>query len=1205
MANLRKIVMNVGPGTYDTDGSHARVPMPGAREAARGMRRALGVLWFVEVHMTRLGGDRAGLRRDARTAAKLCLFLALLTVPLAALRADAQGAVQYQVVTLPPCQTVGQFLDVDISTGLNVAPASPDPRWYLTATPPGVTGVFPAYSTLASVAWLPPPPQVHWIQRIQDPLPQIDNGGNYTYRLQLNLNPALYSNLHVVGPYAADNTATVRLNGVTQASCTGGGCFSTPQGLNIASGFVIGANHLDVTVNNMSNITGLLVAAKLQATCLACVAPPPGLVAWYPLDEQNGATAVNDIAPPPGSLVNNVGTPQPGPVAPVGPNAGPAPVVGMVGAGALYFYGPYVTVAPQAELDFGTGDFSIDGWIRAVGCGPGRLSPIVDKLDTGSGTGFAFYLDQPLPTTANLNLRLNGSTFLSTGTLVANASPMANTGPWYFLAVTVDRSSGIGTFYINGSPAGTFTPPPGTVTNTVPMLIGELHTPGGRCEIAIDELEIFNRALTQTEISDIYHAGTDGKCRPTSDVASDLGDAPDGVNHAGAPMLAYSAPPVAARYPTVHDAALPVWRGPRHLDAKGAVWLGPDVTFEDEADAGGDQDGVNNLNPSGSAANQDNKDDGVNPNSVLLPSCGSTQLAFTLSAATTTPPGSYYINVWYDFTRDGDWDDGFRCAVGPAIDAHGQEWAVQNMVVSVPGNLVPGGFAPFTSPSYVSMTQGSAPLWMRITASDQPVLAGDNGGPFTLPADLGRGGSTGTTYTAGYGFGETEDYLLSPHIVELCGRKWHDANADGVQQPGEPGLAGWQIEVTDAAGNLVGTATTDQFGYYCVIVPAPGPGAPPVTYTISEAHQAGWNQTFPSTPGTHTVTISPGPPLSFSPPGPYNFGNRTAEEGGCDLAITKTAQPTPLISGQPASFTITVTNLGIASCPGITTMTDILPPGLQVVSVAQGGSLWNCSVLGANPPATVTCTWDASIQPVPPGPLPPITITVNVTAPAGSQLRNCATVDNPNDTNPANDQSCVTTSTPARPSRHVRRKPCAGTEVTVGTGTSTTEKYPFNGPWDFSWSNVIYLQSELGGAGSIGQLGFFVDNAPSSYTMANQIIYIKHTPASGFPNSTYPGTGGYTQVFSGTITYNGSGWKTITFDTPFPYDGASNLDVLYENRDGTYMNVGFPRFRYSTGYPENRVRRDFNDGVFPTSCVQCAAFPYVLNTRFHMCPAVP
>ena len=47
-----------------------------------------------------------------------------------------------------------------------------------------------------------------------------------------------------------------------------------------------------------------------------CVTPPSGMTAWYPLDEQNGATQVNDIAG-----FNNWGTPQPG--GSVGPPNGP------------------------------------------------------------------------------------------------------------------------------------------------------------------------------------------------------------------------------------------------------------------------------------------------------------------------------------------------------------------------------------------------------------------------------------------------------------------------------------------------------------------------------------------------------------------------------------------------------------------------------------------------------------------------------------------------------------------------------------------------------------------------------------------------------------------------------------------------------------------------------------------------------------------
>jgi hypothetical protein len=58
---------------------------------------------------------------------------------------------------------------------------------------------------------------------------------------------------------------------------------------------------------------------------------------------------------------------------------GPASIAaGEVGK-AFYFYGPYVEVAENSELDFSTGDFavdagvtafSIDAWVQIVQVGP-------------------------------------------------------------------------------------------------------------------------------------------------------------------------------------------------------------------------------------------------------------------------------------------------------------------------------------------------------------------------------------------------------------------------------------------------------------------------------------------------------------------------------------------------------------------------------------------------------------------------------------------------------------------------------------------------------------------------------------------------------------------------------------------------------------------------------------------------------------------
>lgn len=174
----------------------------------------------------------------------------------------------------------------------------------------------------------------------------------------------------------------------------------------------------------------------------------------------------------------------------------------------------------------------------------------------------------------------------------------------------------------------------------------------------------------------------------------------------------------------------------------------------------------------------------------------------------------------------------------------------------------------------------------------------------------------------------------------------------------------------------------------------------------------------------------------------------------------------------------------------------------------------------------------------------------------------------------------------------------AQTTVTIGDINTTyySERYPFNGFYNYSWSNMLYLNSEVGSAGQITQVSFYVMNAPASYTMNNQKIYVRNTTATSFTNANYPGNTGFTQVYNGTIIYNGAGWKTITLSTPFSYDGTSNLEFLFENQDATWAN-GFPYFAYTTSTGSNRMRRDYQDASFPSSCANCLALNSILNIQ--------
>jgi hypothetical protein len=581
-----------------------------------------------------------------------------------------------------------------------------------------------------------------------------------------------------------------------------------------------------------------------------CVQAPSGMTAWWTLDEPNGASIVNDIAPPPSSTVNDQGVPKPGGL--VGSPNGPDAVTGVNGAlhGAMYFAGPYLEVTSSADVNFGTGDFTIDAWIKPVSLVDANfLSLIVHKIDA-KGVGYALYTLGNGAGGRELRLVMNSSTFIS--------SPGITSTGWHHVAVTVKRSSGTptGTFYINGQPAGTFTPIPANLDNNSPLLIGASFVsvltglPNvGRHEITIDELEIFKRELDQSEIQSI--AFNPSKCKRPGTVAepaADLGDAPDSTNnHGNALMTAY--PTVTAKFPTVFNSSPP---GPKHLQPKGLAWLGPDVSCENEADQPPDCDGVTNIDPPSDAKDQDKFDDGVALPIAIPFVCGQTQFKYTV---TSTAAAKLYVNVWFDFNRDGDWNDPIqKCPLGPSTTGSFTEWAVQNQLITV----VPGPNS-FTTPAFgaANPTKGSE-MWMRITLTDQPITPA-NGADASGPA-------------SGYQYGETEDYLLKLQYTELCGIKFNDLNGNGKQDANEPGLAGWTIEVKDANDNFIGFAVTDDQGKYCIVVPSPG------TYTVSEQQQAGWTQTAPAS-GSYTVTV---PPAHTD----LNFGNQQ-KEGKAEICIFK------------------------------------------------------------------------------------------------------------------------------------------------------------------------------------------------------------------------------------------------------------------------------------------------------------------------------
>ena len=93
----------------------------------------------------------------------------------------------------------------------------------------------------------------------------------------------------------------------------------------------------------------------------------------------------------------------------------------------------------------------------------------------------------------------------------------------------------------------------------------------------------------------------------------------------------------------------------------------------------------------------------------------------------------------------------------------------------------------------------------------------------------------------------TPNYLsFKVPMAHLGDFVWHDANANGVQDAGEAGIAGVVVELKDAAGNVVASTTTDAAGAYHFDV---NPG----TYSVAVVTPAGYAVTAQAQGGDVTL----------------------------------------------------------------------------------------------------------------------------------------------------------------------------------------------------------------------------------------------------------------------------------------------------------------------------------------------------------------
>jgi hypothetical protein len=312
------------------------------------------------------------------------------------------------------------------------------------------------------------------------------------------------------------STAKAYVNGALTRTVSGlsGNIPTTPGPLKIgARAGPTGVSNFTGLIDEVEIYNRALMAWEIQAIFHAgsagkckpvCIPPPSGLVSWW--DGDGDASDIQD---------GNDGTLQNG--------ATFAPGFVTSGTGqAFSFDGVDDFVSIDHNNNLNLASHTIEAWIRTPAFLPSTFLTILSKTTPPPfRRNFGLFIERsglqasrkPGALLGVFTVGANNFVFVSGNTLVTD-------GNSHHVAVTYDAPSGTMRLYVDGNLDAETMFTPGTLpdTHTLPASIGaDLSLTGGNAQFffdgLIDELEIYNRALTASEIEAIFNAGRAGKCK--------------------------------------------------------------------------------------------------------------------------------------------------------------------------------------------------------------------------------------------------------------------------------------------------------------------------------------------------------------------------------------------------------------------------------------------------------------------------------------------------------------------------------------------------------------------------------------------------------------------------------------------------------------------------------------------------------------------
>lgn len=242
----------------------------------------------------------------------------------------------------------------------------------------------------------------------------------------------------------------------------------TPINPSLGSTYLSDGNILYIYLNEWKEIS----FGETQPTAFS------NLTAWYKLNETNG-TLASDFSNNSNYGVLNGGLTFSG-------------TAGKKG-GALLFDGSddEIDIPSSDSINFGTGDFTISAWfyrhenaqtnLRILSKGAGN--------NLASNAGFCFY-----GSNTSISFAVNPS-----GPRSTISSSHSGVNKWIHVTGVVERG-GLQKLYIDGALVNSTAAPTGSVSGSIPLAIGSNQSLGQRWDGLIDDVRLYNRALSDSEI---------------------------------------------------------------------------------------------------------------------------------------------------------------------------------------------------------------------------------------------------------------------------------------------------------------------------------------------------------------------------------------------------------------------------------------------------------------------------------------------------------------------------------------------------------------------------------------------------------------------------------------------------------------------------------------------------------------------------------